>query len=58
MWRHILKRLVQADPLTWGILTITFFISHMAPGDPLDMYMEQQRQRESSPEIIEFFRHK
>jgi peptide/nickel transport system permease protein len=58
MWRHILKRLAQAIPLTWGILTITFFISHLAPGDPMDMYMEQQRQRQVDPEIIELLRQK
>jgi peptide/nickel transport system permease protein len=58
MWRHILKRLAQAIPLTWGILTITFFISHMAPGDPMDMYLEQQRQRQIDPEIIELLRQK
>jgi peptide/nickel transport system permease protein len=58
MWRHILKRIAQAVPLTWGILTITFFISHMAPGDPMDMYMERQRQRQVDPEIIEFLRQK
>lgn len=58
MWRHILKRLAQTIPLTWGILTITFFISHMAPGDPMDMYMEQQRQRQVDPEVIEFLRQK
>ena len=58
MWRHILKRLAQAIPLTWGILTITFFISHMAPGDPMDMYLEEQRQRQVAPEIIEQLRQK
>ncbi len=58
MWKHILKRLAQAIPLTWGILTITFFISHMAPGDPMDMYMEQQYQRQVDPEVIEFLRQK
>ena len=58
MWRHILKRLAQAIPLTWGILTITFFLSHMAPGDPMDMYLEQQRQRQVDPEVIELLRKK
>lgn len=58
MWKHILKRLAQAIPLTWGILTITFFISHMAPGDPMDMYVEAQRQRQVDPQVIEFFRQK
>ncbi len=58
MWKHILKRMVQAIPLIFGILTITFFISHMAPGDPMDMYIEQQRQRTVDPEFIEFLRQK
>ncbi len=58
MWKHILKRLAQAIPLTLGILTITFFISHLAPGDPMDMYLEQQRQRQIDPEIIELLRQK
>lgn len=58
MWKHILKRLAQAVPLTLGILTITFFLSHMAPGDPMDMYMEQQRQRQVDPELIELLRQK
>lgn len=58
MWKHILKRLAQAVPLTLGILTITFFLTHMAPGDPMDMYMERQRQRQVDPEIIELLRQK
>ncbi len=58
MWKHILKRLAQAIPLTWGILTITFFISHLAPGDPMDMYLEPQRQRQVDPEVIELLRKK
>lgn len=58
MWKHILKRILQAIPLIWGILTITFFIAHMAPGDPMDMYLEKQRQRQIDPEYIELLRKK
>jgi len=58
MWKYILKRLLQAIPLLWGVATITFFITHMAPGDPMDMYLEEQRQRQVDPEIIELLRKK
>ena len=40
MGRYILKRLLQAIPLLLGILTATFFMIHVAPGDPMDMYLE------------------
>jgi peptide/nickel transport system permease protein len=40
----------------WGIVTITFFMMRLAPGDPLDMYLESERQRQVDPEIIELLR--
>ncbi len=56
MGRYILKRLLQMFPLMWGIVTATFFMMRLAPGDPLDMYLEPQRQRQVDPEIIELLR--
>lgn len=56
MRRYILKRLLYAIPLLWGIATATFFMMRLAPGDPLDMYLEPQRQRQVDPEIIELLR--
>jgi peptide/nickel transport system permease protein len=56
MGRYILKRLLQAIPLLLGILTATFFMIHVAPGDPMDMYLEPQRQRQMDPEVIELIR--
>lgn len=58
MTRYILKRLLQAIPLLLGILTITFFIIRLAPGDPMDMYLEPTRQRQLDPEVIELIRQK
>ena len=58
MIRHILKRLLFAIPLLFGIATATFFMMQLAPGDPLDMYLEPQRQRQVDPEIIELLREK
>lgn len=58
MRRYILKRLLYAIPLLWGIATVTFFMMRLAPGDPLDMYLEPQRQRRVDPEVIELLRQK
>ncbi len=58
MIRYILKRLVQAIPLLLGIATVTFFIVHMAPGDPMDFYLEQRYDRNIDPELIELIRQK
>ncbi|HUG27548.1 MAG TPA: ABC transporter permease [Gemmatimonadales bacterium] len=58
MIRYTAKRLLQAIPLLLGILTITFFIIRLAPGDPMDMYLEPTRQRQLDPEVIELIRQK
>jgi len=58
MLRFILKRLLQAIPLLLGIATITFAMVHLAPGDPMDMYMEERFQREVDPQVIELLRKK
>ncbi len=53
---YLLKRLLQAIPLLLGIVTVTFFITRLAPGDPMDIYLESQRQID--PEVIELIRKK
>ena len=58
MIRFILKRLVQAIPLLLGIATITFFIVQLAPGDPMDFFIEKNFQMEVDPEVIELIRQK
>ena len=56
MLKYILKRLLLSIPLVLGIVTATFFIARLAPGDPMDMYLEPQRQRQVDPEVIELMR--
>jgi peptide/nickel transport system permease protein len=56
MLKYILKRLLLSVPLVLGIVTVTFFIVRLAPGDPMNMYIEQQRQRRVDPEVIELLR--
>ena len=58
MWRYIVRRLLQAIPLLFGIATITFVFVHLAPGDPMDMYLEERSRREMDPQVLELLRHK
>ncbi len=53
---YLLKRLPQAIPLLLGIVTVTFFIMQLAPGDSMDIYLEPERQVD--PEVIELLRQK
>ena len=56
---YVVKRLLQAIPLLLGIATVTFFIVHLAPGDPMDFYLQEQyRRREVDPQVIELLRKK
>jgi peptide/nickel transport system permease protein len=52
MFSYLLRRILGAVPLLLGILTIIFFIIHLAPGDPLARYFNPN----VAPEIIEQMR--
>lgn len=56
MIAYIAGRLLQAIPLLLGIATVTFFIMRLAPGDPMDMYLEERYRRQLDPEVIELIR--
>lgn len=56
MIRYAFKRLLQAVPLLLGIATVSFFIVHLAPGDPTDMFLGPEFRREMDPELIEMVR--
>src|SRR5918998_1818482 len=49
---YLLRRLLGAIPLLLGILTIIFFIIHLAPGDPTARYFNPN----VAPEVIEQMR--
>ena len=38
MLSYGLRRLLTAIPILFVILTLTFFLIHLAPGDPLSMF--------------------
>ena len=56
MLRYIAKRLLQALPLLLGVATLTFVVIRLAPGDPMDMFVERAVERGMSPEMIERIR--
>ncbi|HEU0054755.1 MAG TPA: ABC transporter permease [Longimicrobium sp.] len=52
MLGYLLRRILGAIPLLLGILTIIFFIIHLAPGDPTARFFNPN----VSPEVIEQMR--
>ena len=52
MLRYFAGRLGQSILLVWLVLTITFFLLHLAPGDPMARYDDP----EMDPETIEMMR--
>jgi len=51
--RYVIRRALQAVPLLLGILTLIFFVLHLAPGDPTTAYFNPN----VSPEVIAQMRH-
>jgi peptide/nickel transport system permease protein len=56
MIKFIIKRILISIPMLLGIASLVFFVIHIAPGDPLDMLINQYQRNVPSPEIIEAFR--
>jgi peptide/nickel transport system permease protein len=52
MWAFLARRLLGAIPLVLGILTLIFFLMHLAPGDPTTRYFDPN----VNPQIIEQMR--
>jgi len=52
MVSYIIRRILAAIPLLLGILTLIFFVMHLAPGDPMARYFDPN----VSPEVIEQMR--
>ncbi len=50
---YLIRRLLGAIPLLLGILTLIFFVMHLAPGDPTDRIFTNPN---VSPEVIEQMR--
>lgn len=59
---HVFKRVLQSIPLLIGIATILFAVMHLAPGDPIEMYLQKHRDTASGrpfdPQLEQLIRHK
>ncbi len=56
MIRFIIKRILYSIPMLLGIASLIFFVIHIAPGDPLEMLINQYQRNVPSPETIAAFR--
>jgi peptide/nickel transport system permease protein len=67
MFSYVLRRVLGAIPLVFGVLTLTFFIIRLAPGDPASFFIqpgvspkvaEQMREQYglNDPLIIQYFK--
>jgi peptide/nickel transport system permease protein len=51
MLKYTLRRLLFAVPLVLGIVTVTFFVARLAPGDPVELYLDPMGQ--ADPAVAE-----
>lgn len=51
MTAYLFRRLLWMLPVLWGVVTITFFLSRLAPGDPVEA-MTGQRATEEQRQLI------
>jgi len=42
MFDHIVRRILTTLPVMFGVVTITFFLIHLVPGDPVDVMLGEQ----------------
>jgi peptide/nickel transport system permease protein len=52
MTRFVIQRILLSFLIIWGVLTLTFIIIHLAPGDPAAMYVDP----EIPPDVVENIR--
>lgn len=43
--KFFIKRLITTIPVIFGVITITFFLIHLIPGDPIDIMLGEQAQQ-------------
>ena len=53
MSNYLLRRLILLIPVVWGVVTLSFFLSRMVPGDPADAMAGQRATKEQRQQIRE-----
>lgn len=49
---YLLKRLLMVVPTVWGAVTLVFLAIHLAPGDPISLYIPPDFPVNASPERV------
>src|SRR5262245_37381604 len=58
MATYVLRRLFLLVPTVFGALTLVFFAMHLAPGDPIALFVPSARSGSVKEEIVEQMRHR
>lgn len=53
MGPFLIRRLVGSVLLVWGVVTVTFFLAHLAPGDPVDLLSDPSMRAEDLASLRE-----
>lgn len=57
MLKYIVRRLLAAIPVIFGVLTLTFVFSRMMPGDPIHALLEVLGIPDPLPEVVRQYNH-
>ncbi len=55
MTAYLLRRLLSSAALVWGVLSLTFVLAHLAPGDPVDLMLDPTMRTEDAARLRERF---
>lgn len=55
MLTHLFRRALEALTAIWSVLTLTFFLVHAAPGDPMDRYLSPRISPQTLAQIRQEF---
>jgi ABC-type dipeptide/oligopeptide/nickel transport system permease component len=58
MQKYFIRRLLLAIPTVFGALTLVFFAMHLAPGDPIALFVPSDRSGAVKQEVIDELRHR
>ena len=54
MMKYLIRRLISMIPVVLGVMTLTFVLSRMMPGDPVLAFMPEGR---PDPDLYVFYYH-
>ena len=58
MQKYFIRRLLLAIPTIFGAVTLVFFAMHLAPGDPIALFVPSDRSGAVKQEVIDEMRHR